>query len=62
MRVQLFILGLFAFVFGSGAIALVTDLSNKRIEIRYSFDGADLILFGPLDHLRLTPPAMSSMW
>ncbi|WP_417456012.1 TIGR02186 family protein [Kordiimonas sp.] len=26
--------------------AIVTDLSNKRIEIRYSFDGADLILFG----------------
>ena len=26
--------------------ALVTDLSNRRIEIRYSFQGADLILFG----------------
>jgi uncharacterized protein (TIGR02186 family) len=26
--------------------ALVTDLSNSRIEIRYSFDGAQLILFG----------------
>ncbi|WP_286830099.1 MULTISPECIES: TIGR02186 family protein [Kordiimonas] len=25
---------------------LVTDLSNKRIEIRYSFSGAELILFG----------------
>ncbi len=28
------------------AHALVLDLSNKRIEIRYSFDGADIILFG----------------
>ncbi len=28
------------------AHALVTDLSNKRIEIRYSFSGAELILFG----------------
>ncbi len=30
----------------SGVQALVTDLSNKRIEIRYSFSGAELILFG----------------
>lgn len=30
------------------AQALVTDLSNKRIEIRYSFDGAELILFGAI--------------
>jgi uncharacterized protein (TIGR02186 family) len=31
----------------SGAAdALVTDLSNRRIEIRYSFSGAELILFG----------------
>ncbi len=28
------------------ASALVTDLSNNKIEIRYSFDGAQLILFG----------------
>ncbi|WP_417449900.1 TIGR02186 family protein [Kordiimonas sp.] len=28
------------------AEAVVTDLSNRRIEIRYSFNGADLILFG----------------
>ncbi len=28
------------------ARAIVTDLSNNRIEIRYSFDGAELILFG----------------
>lgn len=55
MRVQLFILGLFAFVFGSGAIALVTDLSNKRIEIRYSFDGADLILFGAVGSSAVDP-------
>ncbi|RMB02771.1 TIGR02186 family protein [Eilatimonas milleporae] len=37
--------------------AIVTDLSQHRIEIRYSFDGADLILFGtvgdsPVDPLR----------
>jgi len=31
---------------GVSAHALVTDLSNKRIEIRYSFSGAELILFG----------------
>lgn len=30
----------------TGAAAIVTDLSNNRIEIRYSFDGAQLILFG----------------
>ncbi|WP_308911312.1 TIGR02186 family protein [Pseudokordiimonas caeni] len=28
------------------ASALVTDISERRIEIRYSFNGADLILFG----------------
>lgn len=28
------------------AQALVTDLSHKRIEIRYSFSGAEIILFG----------------
>ncbi|WP_262692097.1 TIGR02186 family protein [Kordiimonas aestuarii] len=32
--------------FANAANALVTDLSNRRIEIRYSFNGADLILFG----------------
>ncbi|TNE67202.1 MAG: hypothetical protein EP335_02400 [Alphaproteobacteria bacterium] len=32
--------------FSGAAEALVTDLSNRRIEIRYSFAGADLILFG----------------
>lgn len=30
----------------AAASAIVTDLSNNRIEIRYSFDGAELILFG----------------
>ncbi|NVJ97675.1 MAG: TIGR02186 family protein [Alphaproteobacteria bacterium] len=42
-------LGLILFaaaVLTAPAQALVTDLSNKRIEIRYSFDGAELILFG----------------
>lgn len=33
-------------VLPSPAMALVTDLSNNKIEIRYSFDGAQLILFG----------------
>ncbi len=37
-------------VFASAAQALVTDLSEKRIGIRYSFDGADLILFGAVGH------------
>jgi uncharacterized protein (TIGR02186 family) len=32
--------------FAPAARALVLDLSNKRIEIRYSFNGADIILFG----------------
>lgn len=37
------------------ATALVTDLSNKRIEIRYSFDGADLILFGAVGSSAIDP-------
>ncbi len=41
--------------FGSAAAALVTDLSNKRIEIRYSFDGADLILFGAVGSSAVDP-------
>ncbi len=34
---------------------VVTDLSDRRIEIRYSFDGADLILFGTVDEAVLDP-------
>lgn len=34
---------------------LVTDLSNKRIEIRYSFDGAQLILFGAVGSSAVDP-------
>jgi len=34
---------------------LVTDLSNKRIEIRYSFDGAELILFGAVGSSAVDP-------
>lgn len=41
--------------FGSAATALVTDLSNKRIEIRYSFNGADLILFGAVGSSAVDP-------
>lgn len=39
----------------SSAYALVTDLSNKRIEIRYSFDGAQLILFGAVGRSSVNP-------
>lgn len=35
--------------------ALVTDLSNRRIEIRYSFDGAELILFGAVGSSAVDP-------
>ncbi|MBL4639843.1 MAG: TIGR02186 family protein [Kordiimonadaceae bacterium] len=38
--------GLMLSGFTMSANALVTDLSKPRIEIRYSFDGAQLILFG----------------
>lgn len=37
------------------AHALVTDLSNTRIEIRYSFDGAQLILFGAVGSSTVNP-------
>lgn len=35
-----------ALICGPKAVAQITDLSNARIDIRYSFEGADLILFG----------------
>ena len=41
--------------FGPSAYALVTDLSNRRIEIRYSFNGADLILFGAIGSSAVNP-------
>lgn len=37
------------------AQALVTDLSKARIEIRYSFDGAQLILFGAVGSSTVDP-------
>ncbi|UTW55203.1 TIGR02186 family protein [Kordiimonas sp. SCSIO 12610] len=40
------LLFMLSFTCAPGVHALVLDLSNKRIEIRYSFDGADIILFG----------------
>ncbi|MCJ9428334.1 TIGR02186 family protein [Kordiimonas marina] len=47
MRIRLAVfLALFFGVLASPTHALVTDLSNRHIEIRYSFSGADLILFG----------------
>ncbi|PCI60177.1 MAG: hypothetical protein COB37_10025 [Kordiimonadales bacterium] len=36
-------------------VGLVTDLSNRRIEIRYSFDGAELILFGAVGSSAVDP-------
>jgi len=41
-----FLMLLSLFVAALPARALVTDISEKHIEIRYSFNGADLILFG----------------
>ena len=35
--------------------ALVTDLSDKQIEIRHSFEGADLILFGAIGDTKVDP-------
>lgn len=49
------IAALFAALFVAPVQALVTDLSNKRIEIRYSFDGADLILFGAIGSSAVDP-------
>lgn len=42
-----------AFLSLGHASAQVTDLSERKIEIRYSFDGAELILFGTIGKLRL---------
>ncbi|GHF16797.1 membrane protein [Kordiimonas sediminis] len=38
------------FAFASSVTALETDLSSHKIEIRYSFKGAELILFGAVGH------------
>lgn len=50
MRWFLQILSVIALWFGlaNSANAIVIDLSQRNIEIRYSFDGADLILFGSI--------------
>lgn len=41
------------FLFSSSSTALsqdvITDLSNRQVDIRYSFDGADLLLFGTVN-------------
>lgn len=39
-----------------GAQAVVVDLSERDVEIRYSFEGADLILFGSVDLSELADP------
>ncbi len=44
----------FVCLFSFSASALVTDLSDQKIEIRYSFDGADLILFGAVGTTHLS--------
>jgi len=49
------LLTLAAFSLHSPAAGLVTDLSNKRIEIRYSFNGAQLILFGAVGSSAVDP-------
>lgn len=55
MRLLFTIFGMFWLAVTGGASALVTDLSNKRIEIRYSFNGADLILFGAVGSSAVDP-------
>lgn len=50
--ITLFVLAMLA---AQPVVALVTDLSNKRIEIRYSFNGADLILFGAVGSSAVDP-------
>lgn len=55
MRRLLTILAGMVLMVSGAAEALVTDLSNKRIEIRYSFDGADLILFGAIGSSAVDP-------
>lgn len=55
MRWLTYIIACAFMVCGGAASALVTDLSNKRIEIRYSFDGADLILFGAVGSSAVDP-------
>ncbi len=56
MRLFTLILAIFFVLVGNTpATALVTDLSNKRIEIRYSFDGAQLILFGAVGSSAVDP-------
>jgi uncharacterized protein (TIGR02186 family) len=49
------LLTLVALSLHSPAAGLVTDLSNKRIEIRYSFNGAQLILFGAVGSSAVDP-------
>jgi len=52
---RFFVFAVLLFVGTHSAVALVTDLSNKRIEIRYSFNGADIILFGAVGRSGIDP-------
>jgi len=49
------LMGAALFAASAPAGGLVTDLSNKRIEIRYSFEGAQLILFGAVGSSAVDP-------
>lgn len=51
----IFTLAVALFAASVPAGGLVTDLSNKRIEIRYSFEGAQLILFGAVGSSAVDP-------
>lgn len=56
MRILLLVtLSLSLLLISGPAGGLVTDLSNKRIEIRYSFNGAELILFGAVGSSAVDP-------
>lgn len=50
-RTVIFIL--FILLLPAGSQSLVTDLSNRKIGIRYSFQGADIILFGSIGTTKL---------
>jgi len=48
MRRALILLGLAPFLIAQAEPKLVPDISSRRIEIRYSFSGAQLLLFGAI--------------
>ena len=48
MRKSLILLGLAPLLLGQSEPKLVPDISARSIEIRYSFTGAQLLLFGAI--------------